>query len=678
MKVYPSAQIRNVGIVSHQGAGKTSLTEAMLFNTGATTRLGKVDEGNTVADYNPEEIKRKSTVSTSLVACTWRDCKINLLDTPGFSDFFGEVSSTLRVADSLVMVIDAVAGVEVSTEIIYELADEKNIPVVAFVNKMDRENANFFKAVDTMTKSFGKLVVPVQLPIGEEANFKGIIDLITMKAYYYSSAKPVEIPIPPDMMSDVETYREYMIEAAAEGEDELTLKYLDGIELTTEEIKTGLRIGIQNAKFVPVLCGAAYKNFGTDLLLDFLVDYVPDPLSALDPEDAKKPVAALIFKTLADPYVGKISMFKVLQGNLKGDTTLYNSNKGADEKVAQLSTMQGKTQIALPEFAFGDIGTVSKLALATTGDTLTTKDSGVVLEPVEFPAPTLTMAIAPKSKNDEDKLGNAISRLLEEDPTLRYEKNVETKQTLLTGMGEAHLNIVIDRLQRKFGVAVEQIDLKVPYRETIRGSAQKIEGKHKKQSGGHGQYGHVFIDMAPDLENEFTFEEKIFGGAVPKQYIPAVEKGIRESMVEGILAGFPVSNIKVTLIDGSYHDVDSSEMAFKLAANLAFKKACEQAKPVLLEPIMNVEIIVPDQYMGDIMGDMNTKRGRILGMEKHGKVQLIKAQAPLTEMYRYAIDLKSITQGRGKFSMSFSSYEEVPAQIAEKIIAAARAAKEKE
>lgn len=676
MKVYPSTNIRNVGIVAHQGAGKTSLTEALIFNTGVVNRLGKVDEGNTVADYHPEEIKRKSTINTSLVACEWSGHKINILDVPGFSDFFGEVSSTLRVADSLVMVLDSVAGVEVSTEIIWDIADENNIPLIAFANKMDRENADFSKTLDSMKEKLSRQIVPVQVPIGKESDFSGVIDLIAMKAYKYADGKASEVPIPADLQAEAENYREVMVEAAAEGEDDLTLKYLDGEELTGEEIIAGLKAGVANAKVVPLLCGSATKNIAVDKLMDILVGYAPGPLEVLGEEAATKPTAALIFKTLADPYVGKISMFKVFQGSLKADSVLHNPVKNQDEKISQPATTQGKTQIPLAEFPCGDIGVVTKLSQTVTGDTLTTKDSGTILAGVNFPEPTLSVAIAPKTKGDEDKLGNAIARLLEEDPTLRFQKNVETRQTQLTGMGEAHLNITIDRLLRKFGVDVDTVDLKVPYRETIRGNAQRIEGKHKKQSGGHGQYGHVFIDIGPDYENDFTFEEKIFGGSVPKQYIPAVEKGIRESMAEGILAGFPVSNIKIVLVDGSYHDVDSSEMAFKLAANIAFKKACEQAKPIILEPIMDVEVFVPDSYMGDIMGDMNTKRGRIMGMEKSGKMQLIRAQAPLVEMYRYAIDLKSITQGRGRFTMAFSRYEEVPANIAEKVIAAAKAEKE--
>ena len=675
MKVYPTSQIRNVGLVAHQGAGKTSLAEALIFNTSAVNRLGKVDDGNTVADYHPEELKRKSTVNMSLLACEWRDNKVNVLDVPGFSDFFGEVSSVLRVADSLVMVIDAVAGVEVSTEIVWEAADESSIPLIAFVNKMDRENADFFKALDSMNNSLTRQIVPVQIPIGKESDFKGMVDLISQKAYQYENGKAKEIPIPADLQADIEHYREMMIEAAAEGDDEITLKFLEGEELTDAEIIAGLKAGITNAKVVPVLCGSATNNIGADQLLDFIVDYAPNPLDRQDAAAATGPTAALVFKTMADQFVGRISMFKVYSGNIKGDTLLYNANKEVDEKVAQVSTMQGKNVINLPEFNLGDIGIVSKLAVTATGDTLTTKDSEIKLEGVAFPAPTLMVAIVPKSKGDEDKLGTAIKRLLEEDPTLFYEKNAETRQIVVTGMGEAHLNIIIDRLQRKFGVEVDTAELRVPYRETIRGSAKTVEGKHKKQSGGSGQYGHVKIDIEPDFENDFTFEEKIFGGSVPKQYIPAVEKGMRESLTEGVLAGFPVSNIKVTLVDGSYHDVDSNEMAFKIAAHLAFKKACEQAKPLLLEPVMNVDILVPDQYMGDIMGDMNTKRGRIMGMEKQGSRQLIRAQAPLSEMHRYAIDLRSITQGRGQFTMEFAKYEEVPANITEKVVAQAKAEK---
>lgn len=674
MKIYPSVDIRNVGIVSHGGAGKTSLSEALVFNTGVIKRLGKVDEGNTIADYHPEEVNRKMTINTSLIACEWKDKKVNLLDTPGFSDFFGEVKSTLRVTDSIVMVVDAVSGVQVSTDIIWDLADKANMSRFVFINKMDRENADFFRVVKSMQDKLTKQIIPIQIPIGAEANFSGIVDLIDMKAFTYDDGISTEIEISDEMMQKIKQHREKLIEAAAEGDDELILKYLEGEELTNREIIQGLKIGIISGKIVPVLCGSAINNIASDKLLDVLVNYAPNPLDKVEDKSVmSKPVAALIFKTMADPYVGKINYFKVFQNNFTGDSNYFNASKQIDEKVSHIYTMQGKNQIQMSKFEFGDIGVIPKLTETSTGDTFTTRDSEVILDGIEFPVPTFSVAIDPKTKGDEDKLGNALNRLLEEDPTLRLEKNVETKQTLLTAMGEAHIDIVLERLKRKFGVEVTVVAPKVPYRETIKGTASKVEGKHKKQSGGSGQYGHVFIDMSPFPDGDLEFNQKIFGGSVPKQYIPAVEKGIRESMGKGTLAGYPVTNIKVTLTDGSYHTVDSNEMAFKIAASIAFKKALEQAKTVLLEPIMNIEVIVPDQFFGDIMSDFTSKRGRILGMEQNEKLQIIKAQAPLSEMYRYSIDLKSITQGRGAFLMEFSHYEEVPTNIAEKIIAESKA-----
>ncbi|HHU31375.1 MAG: elongation factor G [Zhaonellaceae bacterium] len=679
MKTYESSKIRNVGIVAHGGAGKTSLTESLLFNVGAITRLGKVDDGNTAMDYLPEEIKRKITISTAMAPVEWNGYKINILDTPGYSDFIGDVIGTLRVVDSLIFLVCAVSGVEVQTEIIWDYADEKNIPRIVYVNKMDRENANFYNVLSQLQSTFsGKHIIPIQLPIGAEDNFKGIIDLINMKALDFStSGKIAETDIPAEYQDDAATYRLNLVEAAAEGDDELLMKYLEGEELSTEEIIQGLKIGINQGKVVPVLCGSALKNIATSPLLDIIIDYLPSPTSNIsdDKDLSKEPFSALVFKTVADPYVGKINYLRVFSGSLKADSVVYNVNKENDEKISQLFIMTGKNQQTVAEAKPGDIVALTKLQTATTGDTLTTKGNPQTLEGIEFPSPTLTVAVQPKSKGDEDKLSNAISRLLEEDPTIRLEKNTETRETLLSGMGEIHLDIVVERLQRKFGVEVVTSDPKIPYRETIKIAANNIEGKHKKQSGGHGQYGHVFINLEPNYESEFEFHETIFGGAVPKQYIPAVEKGIREAMPEGILAGYPVTNVKVTLTDGSYHPVDSSEMAFKIAAAIAFKKALEKANPVLLEPYMNVEVSVPEQFMGDIIGDFNSKRGRILGMEPKGKYQLIKACAPLAEMYRYAIDLKSITQGRGSFKMSFAQYEEVPQHIAEKIIENARNAK---
>ncbi|MGI6285016.1 elongation factor G [Neomoorella humiferrea] len=682
MKVYPSSSIRNVGIVAHGGAGKTSLTEALLYNAGATKRLGRVDDGNTVTDYHPEEIKRKVTINTALAFAEWQDNKINILDTPGYSDFFGDVVSALRVVDSVIVVVSAVAGVEVQTEVVWEEAETRRLPRLAYVNKMDRENANFQKAVETMRERFKGHIVPVQLPIGAAETFSGVIDILEQKAYTYDGNGNEKVgPVPDEYKDEVASLRETIVEAAAEGDDELLMKYLDGEELTPDEIRRGLKQAIAEGKVIPVLCGSALKNMGVKPLLDYIVNYLPSPTDAAGKEASeleKENLAVLVFKTLADPYVGRLSMLRVYSGILKSDSSVYNANKENEEKIGQLFTLQGKNQATVSELRPGDIGAVAKLQFTTTGDTLTTKANPVKLEGIDFPEPTLPVAIRPKSKGDEDKLSNALARLLEEDPTLRLSKNNETRETILTGMGESHLDITLERLQRKFGVDVEMSTPKVPYRETIRTSVTRVEGKHKKQTGGHGQYGHVFIDMSPLPDKEFEFTETIFGGAVPRQYIPAVEKGIREAMQEGILAGYPVTNIKVNLADGSYHTVDSSEMAFKIAAGIAFRKAVEQAKPVLLEPIMNVEITVPEQFMGDIMGDLNSRRGRILGMEAKGKNQVIRAQVPLAEMYRYAINLKSITQGRGHFKMDFSHYEEVPANIAEKIIQEAKREREKE
>lgn len=682
MKVYPTEKIRNVAVVAHGGAGKTSLTEALLFNAGATKRLGRVDEGNTVTDYHPEEIKRKVTINTSLAPCEWQDQKINILDTPGYADFFGDVVAALRVADGLIVVLDAVAGVEVQTEVVWEYADAKKLPRLTYINKMDRENANFTKVLEDMRARLNGHIVPLQFPIGAAETFSGIIDLLSLKAHTYApDGSYQESEIPAGYQEEIAPYREQLIEAAAEGDDELLMKYLEGEELSPSEIRRGLQQAVRAGKVIPVLCGSALKNMAVRPLLDMILDFLPSPDVAQGKSGAdleKEPLAALVFKTLADPYVGRLNIFRVYGGVLKSNSTIYNAQKEAEEKIGQVFILQGKNQIPVDEIRPGDLGAVAKFQFTTTGDTLTTKANPQQLEGITFPEPSLPVAIKPKSKGDEDKLSNALARLLEEDPTLRLSKNTETRETILTGMGEMHLDITLERLQRKFGVEVEMSTPKVPYRETIRATVTRVEGKHKKQTGGHGQYGHVFIDMEPLPDKEFVFEEKIFGGAVPRQYIPAVEKGIRESMQEGILAGYPVTNIKVTLVDGSYHTVDSSEMAFKIAANIAFRKAMEQAKPVLLEPVMNVEVTVPEQFMGDIIGDLNGRRGRVMGMEPQGKNQTIRAQVPLSEMYRYAIDLKSITQGRGHFRMDFAQYEEVPANIAEKIIQAARAEKEKE
>lgn len=671
MKVYTSDNIRNISVVSHGGAGKTSLIEVLAYTTGITNRIGRVDDGNTVSDYHPEEISHNISINTSLIASEWRGTKINFLDTPGFSDFFGDVVSSLQVADTLLVVLDATAGVEVSTELIWDKADEKHLPRVVFINKMDRENSNFEKTLDSLNKNFTQQIVPVILPIGAEDNFNGIVDLINLEAYTYSNDKKTKIDIPAELEADVAKYREKIIEAVAETDEDLTIKYLEGEEFTTEEIQRGLKHGILSSAIVPVICGSAYLSIPIYYLLDFLVDYTPSPIdSAENTEVATEPAAALVFKTIADPYVGKINYIKIKKGTFKNDAQYINTTRDSTERVAQLFTLQGKTQIKLPELSFGDIGAVAKLSNTTTNDTLAALSSEVELEKIIFPEPNLSIAIKPKTKLDEDKLGNALNRILDEDPTLRLENNTEIRQTLLIVMGETHSDIIIEKLKNKFGVEVIIIETKIPYRETIRGSATGVDAKHKKQSGGAGQYGHVIIDIEHYPDDDFAFESKVVGGAVPKQYFSAVEKGIIEAMSKGILAGYPMMNIKVTLTDGSYHPVDSNEMAFKIAGSLALKKSCEKASPIILEPYYTYEITIPERYMGDIIGDINSKRGKILSMEAVGKLQRLNANVPLTEFSKYSIDLKALTQGRGYYTSKFSHYEELPAHLAEKVIAA--------
>ncbi|MDD3315853.1 MAG: elongation factor G [Syntrophaceticus sp.] len=671
MKVYESSRIRNIAVIGHGSAGKTSLAEAMLFNAGHANRLGKVDDGTATTDYFPEEIKRKISVSTSLAPCEWKDCKINFMDTPGYADFFGEVKGALRVADSVLLVLCAVSGVEVQTEVGWREAEQANLPKVALINKMDRENANFDRVLQQMKDVFKKNIIPIQLPIGSAENFSGIVDILKMKAYKYASPNGAcqEEEIPDDMAAAAESAREELIEAAAEGDDELLMKYLDGEELSEEEIDTGLKNAFKANSFVPVLCVSALNNIGIGSTLDFIADIVPSPVDVAEKPLEEEPQSALVFKTLADPYVGKLNFFRVYGGSLHSDSSIYNANKDKEEKIGQIFTMRGKNQETLSEVKAGDIAVLAKLQATETGDTLCSKNNPLKLEGVEFPKPMLSIAIEPKSKGDEDKLGGAISKLTEADPTLIIEKSAETKETILTGTGETHLDIVLERLHQKYGVDVTSKTPSIPYRETIKGTVQQ-EGKYKKQTGGRGQFGHIWLTLEPNNEDdEFVFEEKIFGGSVPRQYFPAVEKGLREAITEGILAGCPVIGLKATLYDGSYHPVDSSEMAFKIAASMAFKKGMEKADPVLLEPIMNMEILVPEQFMGDIMGDLNGKRGKIMGMEpRENGMQLIKAQAPLAEVQDYPIALKSITQGRGSFNMEFSSYEEAPARFAEEII----------
>lgn len=693
MKEYKSDKLRNVGIVAHGGAGKTSLTEALLFNAGATNRLGRVDDGSSITDFEPEEVKRKVTISAALAPCEWRDHKINFVDTPGYADFVSEVKGTLRAVDAALVVLCAASGVEVETEKVWQYAADLDMPRIAFINKMDRENADFYSSVDSMKDKFGSGVVPIQLPIGSESSFKGIIDLIGMKAVMPSNNQGTQYAaseIPADMAEKAEEARMALIEAAAEGDDELLTKYLEGEDLTNEEITVGLMKGIIQAKVFPVLCGSAYKNIGVQQLMDALLAYLPSPEAKIvtgehpathEPVERKgeDPFAAMVFKTTADPFVGRLSYIRVFSGMFKPDSTLYNASKDKSERIGNIFALRGKTQDPMTVAHAGDIVVVAKMQETGTGDSLSDKEKPVVFMPVDYPKPMFTMSIEPKNKGDEDKLGNAINRIADEDATFRVEKNNETHQLLVSGISDLHLDVIVERMKRKFGVDVKLGDPKVPYRETIR-SNTKVEYKHKKQSGGHGQYGHVWLQLEPlPVGSGFEFTESIFGGAVPRQYFPAVEKGVRDALANGILAGYPLTDIKVNLCDGSYHDVDSSEMAFKIAASSALKKGAVQAKPVLLEPIYSVEVTVPESYMGDIIGDFNSRRGRIQGMEPIGKgLGIVRALAPLAEVFRYSIDLRSMTQGRGNFMMSFDHYDDVPQRIADTIIANAKKDKAEE
>ncbi len=686
MKNYSVDKIRNIVLVGHGGCGKTMLAEAMLYNTKAIDRFGKVDDGTAFLDHDPEEIKRKISINTALAPVEFNGHKINLIDTPGFFDFVGEVKSGIRVADAGIVVICAASGLEVGTEKVWNYLDERDLPRIVFVNKMDRENADFNQVLQSLRAKYGQRVIPIQLPIGAADSFKGIVDIIDGKAYL--DGKEAEIPA--DLKDQVEEHYQELIEAAAETDDDLLTKYLEGEELSKEEVITGFRRGTVGNRIIPVLCGSALKNNGITQLLEKIVSSLPSPAEAqpekaVNPKteeevtlaaDPNGPTGALVFKTMADPFVGKLTLFRVISGTVKSDSTIWNAVQNQEERVGQLFLIKGKNQVAVSALSAGDIGAVAKLQVTVTGDTLCAKDKPLLLQKVAFPKPKLTMAVLPKSKGDEEKISSGLNRLLDEDPTIKVEKDNVTNELLLSGLGDLHLEVIISKLQKKFGTEVELKDPKVPYKETIKGTV-KVEGKHKKQSGGRGQYGHVWLELEPlPPGGGFEFVDKIFGGAVPRQFIPAVEKGVRETMEEGVLAGYPVVDVRVTLFDGSYHSVDSSEMAFKIASSMAFKKGFMDAKPILLEPIMNVTVTVPEEYMGDIMGDLNKKRGRILGMDPQDGNQVIKAYVPLSEMFKYSIDLRSITQGRGDFSMEFDHYEEVPANQVEQIIAANKENKE--
>jgi elongation factor G len=675
MKVYSAEHIRNIALISHVGAGKTSLIDAALYDSGAVTRQGKVDEGSSMADFEADELKRRMSLHTKVLPVEWKDTKINLIDTPGYADFVGEVKAGLRVADAVLLVVTAEKGVEVGTELTWQYADERNLPRVVLVNKLDRENTSFERALDSLRQQFGNRIVPLQIPIGEQADFKGVVDLVTQKAYTFDSGnKVLEIPIPADLQENVSTFREQMIESAVESDDEIMEKFLEGEALSDDEILSVVKTGTRSGLLVPVLCGSATKNIGVQTLLDALVNYLPSAAEAM-PEDAKAfgdALSLLVFKTAA-AQVGTISTFRVYSGMLKSDNHALNLNTKTDERLSQLVTPRGKNQEPASEISAGDFGAVAKLTNTHTNDTLSTNKDAAPLEPVNFPQPCYTVALFPKSQADLDKMGNALNRVLEEDRTLAMSRDPETAEVHLSGMGEAHLQIVIEGIKRKFNVDLEAREPRISYRETIRKKA-RANGRHKRQSGGHGQFGDVWLEIEPlpmGGEETFVFADKIVGGVVPNQFIPGVEKGVRESLKRGFISGNPMVYVKVALVDGKYHPVDSSAQSFEIAASLGMQEAVPLAGPALLEPVMTVNIVIPEANMGDVMSDINSaKRGRVLGMTPlENGLQQITAHVPQAEMLHYATDLRSITQGRGSFSMEFYEYEEVPANVQQDIVA---------
>jgi len=684
MKEYESDAIRNIAIVSHARAGKTSLTEALLYDAGAIDKLGRVDDGTTVSDYDDEEIQRKTSIDSSLCICEWNGCKINLIDTPGYSDFSGEQEVAIRVTDTLLVIVDATTGVEAGTEKAWYRAEHYNRPRVIFINKLDKEMAKFDETMQAL-ESLGSRLVSVHLPIGIGADFRGIVDLVNMKAFMASDGgkKLEEVDIPDDMQEQAESHREALIDAVAETDDDLLEKYLEGEELTVEQIVSGLRKGIAANQFVPIMCGSAYNNLGPQLVLDMIKSF-PSPVD-IDPAVGKKfgtddevtlevdkaaPLCAFAFKTMTDPYAGKVNFFRVYSGTIKTDSRAYNTIKRDEERISSISLIDGKKHIATERIIAGDFGAVMKLSNTSTGDTLCDDDARVILPPIDFPKPVISMAVVPKRQDDDEKLSVMLGRMADGDPTFIIRRDSETKETIISGMGELHINVTLGRIQKRFNVEATTSVPKVPYRETIRSSSQQ-QGRYKKQTGGRGQYADVWLKMEPvERGSGFEFVDAIVGGSVPRQYIPAVEKGLIEAMPEGILSGSPVVDMKITLYDGGFHPVDSSEMAFKIAASMAFKKAMEASEPFIMEPIVDVEVTIPDEYMGDIMSDLNGRRGRISGVTPQDGRQVIKAQVPMAEMFRYSVDLRSITSDRGSFYMEFSRYEEVPFDISEKIVAA--------
>jgi elongation factor G len=690
VKVYESKDIRNVGVVGHGDSGKTTLTAGLLFTSGASNRLLRVDEGNTITDFDEEEISRKITISTAIAVAEWKKSKINILDTPGYNIFINDTRAALVAADSALVLVDGVAGVEVQTEKVWAFTEDFKLPRAIIVNKLDRERADFQRAFESVQTNFGRAAVPVQIPIGAERDFKGVVDLIRMKAYTYTAdgdGKGKEGDIPDNLADAAQKAHEALIEMVAEGNDALMEQFFDKGTLEIDQIVEGLKQGVAELRIVPVFCASGLHNIGTDLILNFIVETLPAPTEregvaalingkeGIQKISSSGSPSAFVFKTTADPFSGRITYFRVITGIVKNDANLQNVAHSSTERLAHIASPQGKTLQPVPEIYAGDIGAVAKLKDTLTGDTLEDKAANVAYPPVKLPEPSIAFAIEAKSRNDEDRMGQAVHRILEEDQSLRFYRDPQTREFLLAGTGQQHLEIVVSRMKKRYSVDVALKAPKIPYRETIRGRAD-VQGRHKKQTGGHGQFGDCWIKVEPLARGaKFEFANEVFGGAIPKNFIPAVEKGIVEAAEKGYLAGYPMVDFRVTVYDGSYHDVDSSELAFKLAARKAFKAAMEQAKPSLLEPVMNVEIQAPVEYAGDLMGDLNGRRGRIAGMETKGSTQFLKAQVPMSEMLSYQNDLTAMTQGRASFSMEFDHYDYVPPLQAEKIIAAAKAAK---
>ncbi len=681
-------ELRNIGLVGHGGAGKTALAESLLFGAGVTKRLGSVEEGNTVMDFEPEEVRRHTSISTAFHQYTWKKHKVNIMDTPGDANFFSDARTCLQAADSAIVVVEAIDGVKVQTEQAWEFADQIEMPRVVFINKMDRDRADFFGTLKNLAEIFNPKPILLQLPIGTEENFKGVVDLLSQKAYFYEKAGKSKVgEIPAEIQDQVATEREALIENIAEADDALLEKYLDGHPLTIEELMGGLRAGTLARAFVPVMCGSATRNIGIDRMMDFISDCFPSPLDrgpkvGIDPLSGEsverrpapdEPFSALVFKTIADPYAGRLSIFRVYSGTVRADGSFYNATKETKERYGQLLKLAGREQESVSQAGPGDIVAVAKLKETTTGNTLCDESNKIRFESVE-PLPTLmSYAIEPRSKKDEDKVFISLSRMLEEDPTLRLDRDQQTREIIISGIGQIHLETVMEKLKRKFGVEVNLKTPKIPYKETIKRSVKEVIYRHKKQSGGRGQFAEVHFDIFPLEEGKgFEFDVALTGMNVPRNFVPAVEKGLVEAMQSGVLAGYPVVDVKVRFHDGKSHDVDSSEMAFKIAASMCFKKGFQDANPTLLEPIMNLSVTVPEDYMGDVIGDLNGRRGKVLGVDTKGKRQVIRARVPMAEILSYSPDLTSMTGGRGAFTTEFDHYEEVPAQIVPKIIERAK------